>query len=156
MSAGITRIATEDAVSAIVTTEVGQGDEDLPRVGDYAWLESFLRSAGGVQDLGKRFVVAGEQTACRRSRKWRAAPCLCQIQCQRVGARCGCSGGVQNASVSGTRSTHPKQPRIAKSYYERAYGRGGADSFGTIQPCALRFRWRDNLADGFAARRGGK
>src|SRR5579863_8159461 len=52
----ISRIAAEGAVSAVVTAEIGQRQEDLTRVSNDAGFEAFLGGTRGGEKLGKVVV----------------------------------------------------------------------------------------------------
>src|SRR5882762_11763947 len=69
MRARVARIAPEDAIAAVIATQVGQGDKDFAGIRDDAGLEPFLGSAGGREKFGKNFVAAAEQAARCRARQ---------------------------------------------------------------------------------------
>jgi len=56
--AGLTGVAAEYAISAIVAAEVRQGDKDLARIGDHAGLELTAQGLGAPEQLGKILVRA--------------------------------------------------------------------------------------------------
>ena len=61
MRAGISGIAAEGAVAAVVAAEIGQRQKDLPRIGDDTGLEVFSCGAGGGQQRGQIVVTAADQ-----------------------------------------------------------------------------------------------
>src|SRR5690242_9861845 len=61
MRAGLAWIAAKPTVSAIISAKIGQGDENLARIGDDAGLEPLFGGASGSQQAGQVGVGAGNQ-----------------------------------------------------------------------------------------------
>src|ERR1700722_616426 len=59
--AGVSGIAAEGAVSAVIAAEIGQREEDLTRVSDDAGFEAFFGGASGGEKFGKLAVGAADE-----------------------------------------------------------------------------------------------
>ena len=63
MRAGISGIAAEGAVAAVIAAKIRQRQEDFSRIGDDAGLEVFFCGAGRGEQRGKIVVTAADQPA---------------------------------------------------------------------------------------------
>jgi hypothetical protein len=63
VGAGLAGIAAEGAISTIVAAEVGEWNENLSGVGDYAGLEPLAGFSCGGEKLGEFFLVGVDPTA---------------------------------------------------------------------------------------------
>ena len=61
MRPGLSRVASENAVAAVVTAKIGQRQEDLPRIGDDAGFEIISRGACGGEQRRQIVVTAADQ-----------------------------------------------------------------------------------------------
>ncbi len=70
MRAGVSGIAAESAVAAVVAAKIGQRQENFSRVGDDAGLEVIFCSAGGGEQRGQIVVGAADQAQGQVAVRW--------------------------------------------------------------------------------------
>ena len=83
MGAGFSGIAAEDAVAAVVPAEVGQRQENLPRISDDAGLEVLFCGAGSGEQRGQIVVTAADQAERQVARNGPARPQICLLYTSR-------------------------------------------------------------------------
>jgi len=72
MCAGIAGIAPKRTISAIISAEIRQGNENFARVGDNAGLEPLFAGARGSEQAGQVGVGAGNQAQGQVPGNWNA------------------------------------------------------------------------------------